>query len=110
MNDDVIIGLYDKIVLLLRIQSSPRLIINNNRSWYGAYYPDSNVIRISRYMHRVSRQYRRIDATIELIDTICHELAHVMYTGHDSKHTKLTKQYVNTVLDCTRLTVDVEVL
>lgn len=50
---------------------------------------------------------RAVDELAELIDTICHELAHMTYHDHSNKHKELTDLYKATYYNSLNCDIDI---
>lgn len=78
----------------------PELKLTNAKSYMGqcdkrGAYP---VIRISRWNHVDSEWLADKEDLVEIIDTICHELAHLISMRHDELHKRATKAFKTIVL------------
>jgi len=79
----------------------PKLKLTNAKGYYGQIQYDGNnefTIRLSKWnLDCGKRKYWDDEDIDELIDTICHEFAHILYWKHGTKHTDTTNQMRNFV-------------
>lgn len=77
----------------------PKLQLTYAKGYYGEIQIDNSncIIRLSRHNLYVSDWLRDNDDIDELIDTICHEFAHLLFWNHNEEHAKTTKAFVNLV-------------
>lgn len=70
----------------------PQIQLTNAKGYMGQIVKKSDtiVIRLSKWNLDCGRFWEQEDI-IELIDTICHEFAHMFFWEHGEDHTKMTK-------------------
>jgi len=92
-------GYYNLLADILKLPYVPELIITEVEAYIGKSYRTNRVIKqieLSAY-HLWSGNYAtraRKEVTEELIETICHEFAHIKYFEHGKAHTDLTQNYI----------------
>lgn len=86
----------------------PSLIFTNAKTYYGQIIRQGNdypKIMLSHW-HILNPFWDYDDFLIEITDTICHELAHMIFWKHGEEHTELTnalKNYVSISLSLYKL-------
>lgn len=79
----------------------PVLKLTNAKTYYGKIYEENGefkAIALSKWnLDCGPINWWDKEDIDELIDTICHEFAHMLCWGHGDEHTKITKEFVNIV-------------
>lgn len=83
----------------------PKVQLTQAKTYYGNCYTESlndkidkAVIRLSRWNHIDQLWLMDHEDHIEIIDTICHELAHLLCFEHCKEHTELTAAFKDHVI------------
>lgn len=94
MKYQILITYYNKIAEILkdRLPFIPALQLSNAKTYYGSYWKkgDRSSITLS------TKTCYPVDHD-ELVDTVCHELAHAIFCNHGKSHTTTTEHFVNIV-------------
>lgn len=96
------------------IPQIPTLVFTNAKSYYGKiikYRNDYPKIRLSRW-NILNPFWDYDDFLLEITDTICHELAHMIIWEHGEEHTELTnaiKEYISANLEVYKLELKLEI-
>lgn len=79
----------------------PKLKLSNAKGYYGQIEHNGNnefTIRLSKWNLDCGPIHWWDEEDInELIDTICHEFAHLLFWEHGENHTKATKEFTKVV-------------
>lgn len=77
----------------------PKLQLTYGKSYYGRIQvsTDNIIIRLSRHNLFVSEWLRDQEDIDELLDTICHEFAHLLFWNHDEDHKETTQLFLTLV-------------
>lgn len=74
------------------IPEKPKMIFSNAKYYFGSYNPLTNTITLSLY----NLTYDNYDLDkfdiLEIINTICHEIAHSIHYLHGEDHLELTQE------------------
>jgi hypothetical protein len=83
----------------------PVLKLTNAKRYCGQLDTRGNypIIRISKWNHVDALWLMDIQDRDEIIDTICHELAHTIVSGHNERHERATKLFMTIVLNNLKL-------
>lgn len=89
-----IIDYYNQVSNILKdyLPRVPGVQLTEGKTYYGSYWSNKEKAVLSlSVIHCYPINHN------ELIDTICHELAHVIYPKHNRLHTAATKHFVSIV-------------
>jgi len=81
------------------IPYTPDLKLTNAKSYMGQLDIKNQVIYISKFHHVDVLWLMDSEDRCEIIDTICHELAHTIVPRHDDLHERATKAFMTIVLN-----------
>lgn len=97
MENNQIIDTYYQIITILKIKNAEEnLIISNLKDVnYIGTCTKAEFKGTVKYQIELNKAF--INNEEELIDVICHELAHMKYIGHPKTHTLLTKKYIQDI-------------
>lgn len=89
-----LIDYYGRITEILKyfLPHIPSMQVTNAKTYYGSYWRKDNRSSIALSALRLLP----VDHE-ELIDTICHELAHTIFPNHSQMHEVATKHFVSVV-------------
>lgn len=76
----------------------PKLEITYAKGYYGRYVGSKKIIRVSTWNHIDSEWLMDEEDRLEIIDTICHELAHIFCNGHENDHYELNEKMKKQVI------------
>ena len=93
--------------LKIYLPKKPLLRVTNARSYMGQLetrnYPAINLkaycIKLSKFRLYVNESLRDASDDEDVINTICHELAHMVYNDHGQQHKDLTLKFEDIVLE-----------
>lgn len=83
------------------IEELPELKLTNAKTYYGRIYKKSGeitAIALSKHNLEVSPALIEQDDIELIVETICHEFAHISHWEHSEEHEELTQAYKNLVL------------
>lgn len=80
------------------IPYTPDLKLTNAKSYMGRINIKNQVIRISKFHHIDALWSMDNEDRYEIINTICHELAHTIIFQRDNLHRRLTKAFMTMIL------------
>ena len=94
--------LYCADILKEHLPYIPEVILTNAKTYYGQAYrnrEDGIVFRISisKFNHIDSEWLLDKEDRDDIIDTICHELAHILVWEHNDLHKQFTENFVKLV-------------
>lgn len=85
----------------------PELKLTNAKSYYGRIYynrGENGTIHLSKFNLYVRPEWIEEEDIEEIIDTICHEFAHIHFRrGHSEDHQKLTLIFKEMVIENLKL-------